>query len=93
MNVAITKQQLKELQSHRGDVDLDSDKVFANFKGALNIEDNRYHGEIVLTDPDPELQYQFFSLGKIVNDSQPQEIVVTSQDEEIKHGADSEHLD
>lgn len=63
----ITKIQLRQLQSHRGEIDLDSGQRFDGFIGALNIRDGLYHGDVTLSDSgDATGDIQTFSIAATI---------------------------
>lgn len=69
MHLRLTKQQLRELQTHRGELDDDSGRVFERPIGARDPRDGLYTLELHFSQPDEERTYEHFSLEAVLVDA------------------------
>jgi hypothetical protein len=65
MGTSITKDQLRQLAEHKGELDTDSGRVFDTFVGIHS--GGKYHGAFRLSDPQPDCDYAEFSIASIIS--------------------------
>jgi hypothetical protein len=81
--ITIRKDQLATVQSHRGQLDTDSRRVFVGVRGGMNPKTHLYELEVDLRDPEDKDDLIPFSLQSILNPAKPE------VSEPIEEGAES----
>lgn len=72
MQASLTKQQLRELQAHRGCVDMATGKRFIRFCGGLDVSTGLYVGELELADVVDATDATTFSLDSVIGSQSPE---------------------
>lgn len=86
LKTEITKDQLRELNKHRGEVETDSGKIFAGFAGAISLPSRLYVGDVLLEDVGEDVPDGKFSLLKLTKQKQKQSLKPSAKPSEENHG-------
>jgi len=87
----LTWNQIQELHQHKGQIDIDSNKVFVRFHGRPLAIDS-YEGEMVLEEARSDAAHERFSISQVLSDEVTQipDLPTDELHEEQIDGSDSQ---